>query len=237
MTGTISILIADSSEDFPAALGEILGPRYTLHICSEGNAALALLHALRPDFLILDLSLPGMDGISLLHNAAAAGIFPMVLATTTYRSAYVEASLQELGVQYLMVKPCCMKSIVARVMDLTQRIHLPRDTPTAPQLAVGKTLRELGFEPGVQGWEQLQYAIPLFALDRGQSITKELYPKVGRLCNCDGSCVEHSVRTAIRRAWDTREESAWSKYFPTGTRPSNKKFIARLAEALPMNEP
>lgn len=233
MNGKISMLIADSTEEFPATLGEILGARYTLHVCSEGNAALELLNSLHPELLILDLNLPGMDGITLLQNAAASGVHPMVLATSTYRSAYVEASLQELGVQYLMMRPCSAKALVARVLALSQRLHLPPQAPADPNLAVGKILRELGFDPGVLGWEQLQYAVPLFAMDRRQSMTKELYPKVGRLCACSGASVEHAIRTAIRRAWDSRREEDWEAYFPGSHRPSNRSFIARLADELP----
>lgn len=58
-----TILIADPSELFTEALSHALAPRFHVHICHNGVDALRLLQELRPDILILQLTLPYIDGI------------------------------------------------------------------------------------------------------------------------------------------------------------------------------
>ena len=81
------------------------------------------------------------------------------------------------------------------------------------------------------------YAINLVAVDPWL-LMKEIYPDVGVVCCLnDYRCVERTIRSAIRKAWDNRDDAVWSQYFPRNKagesiRPTNKEFIARLAEEL-----
>ena len=90
----------------------------------------------------------------------------------------------------------------------------------------------------MDGYRQLALALPLFAANPQQLLTKELYPAVARLCSCkDGRSVEHSIRKAIHAAWLHRDNAIWRKYFLIGSGgaascPTNKEFICRLAELL-----
>lgn len=66
----LKLLIADAGEEFRLALEERLHNTYTICGSGEGNEAMALLRSFRPDVMILDLMLPGLDGITLLQRAA-----------------------------------------------------------------------------------------------------------------------------------------------------------------------
>ena len=92
------LLIADGTEDFRLALSEILQETYHVCSCQNGKEALALLRSFQPDVLVLDLMIPGLDGISLLQAASSEGICPMVLATTRVSNSYVLDSAYRLGV-------------------------------------------------------------------------------------------------------------------------------------------
>ena len=84
------------------------------------------------------------------------------------------------------------------------------------------------------GYKQLLLAVPLFARDPFQSLTKELYPAIARkLGFSDGKAVEHSIRSCILYAYAHRDPEIWEQYFPNATKaPSNKQFLSTLAEML-----
>ena len=76
MVGKIRILLADSDGDFcaeMAALCENAEDMELVGIAENGEKALAAVGELRPDLLITELSLPGMDGVLLLEQLRAAG--------------------------------------------------------------------------------------------------------------------------------------------------------------------
>ena len=57
------VLIADGSEEFRQALADALRGIYHIRTSREGNEALALVMDYEPDILVLDLMLPGLDGL------------------------------------------------------------------------------------------------------------------------------------------------------------------------------
>ena len=71
----------------------------------------------------------------------------------------------------------------------------------------------------------------------GMSVTKELYPAVGSLCNSSGMLVERSIRSAVDGAWRKRDDQIWRQFFRADAsgvipRPSNTLFISSLAKPL-----
>ena len=100
--------------------------------------------------------------------------------------------------------------------------------------SVAGLLLELGFSPWHLGYRMLCQAIPRYREDRGQSITKELYPELGqRFGGCGGAGAERAIRYAVAQAWSRGRREVWEGYFPPGgKRPSNLHFIATVAEYL-----
>ena len=236
----MKMLIADSSEEFGGALADVVRGAYILRSCREGRETLAMLNSFQPDLLVLDLLLPGLDGISILRQAASAGLRPMVLATSRYVSDYVVEAMNQLGVGYLMVKPCDVRATAARLGDLTQRLKQPLFTQPDPRTAVSNILLTLGVPTKLRGYAYVREAVLERMRDPGQSITKELYPTVAALCCATPMQVERSIRSAIAAAWSRRDEQVWQLYFPTdpsGTRvrPTNAAFISRLADSLTLS--
>ena len=237
----LKLLIADSGEDFRLALSQALQGAYYVRSCGNGKEALELLRSFRPDVLVLDPMIPELDGISMLESAAAAGIRPMVLVTTAFINSYLTDSAERLGIGYIMRKPCDIPATVARIADLSQRLQPPALTLPDPRNNVSNLLLALGIPTKLRGYNYLREAILLMAKEPGQSITKELYPKVAALCHCEAKHVERSSRSAIQAAWQNRDERIWQLYFPPGAdhtipRPSNGSFITRLADSLRLGE-
>lgn len=231
------LLIAEGSEELTCALEELFRGNCQLRTCSEGDRARYLISQFRPDVLVLDLMLPGYDGLSLLQWLRDQEYHPQVLATTRFWNDYVVEQAQSLGVRYLVRKPCSISALSSRISDLLSRAY-PEEIPRREtEGGLRPLLTALGVPGKLRGYTYLRYAIPMYAGDPLQSVTKVLYPRVAKQCGCQPSHVERSIRSAIEAAWKRRDENIWKLYFPTdetGTviRPTNGTFIARLAEQL-----
>ena len=231
------LLIAEGNEDFLQALEDALRGLYTLRVCRDGQTALQLMHSFKPDILVLDLMLPGLDGISLLQTIADSHMDPMVLATTRYYNDYMLDRLNRFGVGYLMVKPCDVRATIARIGDLTERLRQPRPTRPDSRNSAANLLLQLRIATKHRGYTYLREAVVLMAANPGQSITKELYPAVGSRYGVDHKQVERCIRSALESAWNRRDEQLWRMYFAPDTdgclhRPTNGEFICRLADCL-----
>ena len=233
----LKLLISDGNREFSDALVRHLQGAYQVRTAFEGRQTLETILSYQPDLLILDLMLPGMDGVSILQTAAEAGAQPMVLATTCYVNDYVLDALTRLNVGYLMKKPCDVRATVRRLGDLSQRLHAPVFTGPDPRTAASNLVLTLGVRTKLDGYTYLLDAIPMALRDPGISLTKELYPEVGKLHRASGVQVERAIRGAVQSAWERRDEHVWRMYFQPGpdgrvTRPTNGGFITRLAECL-----
>ena len=97
-----------------------------------------------------------------------------------------------------------------------------------------KMLHSLHISVHRQGYKALLLAIPCYALDCDQSLSKEVYPYVAqRLSYADWHGVERAIRLVILDAWERRNPAIWEDCFPGQRKaPTNKQFIAVLAQRL-----
>lgn len=226
-----TVLIVEPSEDFRLQLAASFGKHYAILTCSDGIAAMELLRQHRPEILILSLFLPGMDGLYFLEEAGDLRP-PVILCTTVQVPNYIMQAAQDLGVGYIIRKPCPVRAVVNRVADMLRKQQ--EQKPDNPQAIIGDHLLRLGYASHLDGFQQLRVGVPLFAQDPHQLLTKELYPAIASLCGITSrKSVEHSIRTATNDAWSRRDEALWKEYFPHHREcPSNKEVLSRLAEFL-----
>lgn len=231
------ILIADISAGFCQTLCDILGDKFQMLSCQDGLQALELLERERPHLLVADLALPGLDGIALIRSAMAQSPRPACLVTTRFLSPYIENALTELAVDYVMLKPCDIQAVTERIGELVD-MEVPVKTYDP---SIANALINLDVAPRRQGFPCLELAVALYIDDPGISMTKELYPAIGRELDRSPSCVERSIRACVHGAWDRRNEKLWRLYFRPDRnghvpRPTNAAFIAAVAEHLRQNE-
>jgi class 3 adenylate cyclase/CheY-like chemotaxis protein len=115
------ILVAD---DLPANLHVLqlrLGAQgYEVVTAADGEAALAAARATRPDLILLDVMMPGLDGLEVCRRLRADPAFPftpIVLVTAKTDTADVVAGLEAGGDEYL-AKPVDQTALVARVRSM-----------------------------------------------------------------------------------------------------------------------
>lgn len=93
---------------------------YQVLTASDGNAALTVFDKEKPDFLILDLNLPGMDGLDVCREIRRDSNIPILMLTARVEEADKLIGL-ELGADDYVVKPFSPREIVARVKTIFRR--------------------------------------------------------------------------------------------------------------------
>ena len=86
----------------------------------DGEAALASVRGHRPDLVVLDLGLPGMDGLDVARELRRASTTPIVMLTARGEETDRIVGL-ELGADDYLVKPFSPKELVARVRAVLRR--------------------------------------------------------------------------------------------------------------------
>ena len=92
---------------------------YDVHTCDTGPDALAMLEKYRPDALILDLTLPVMDGLTVLRKT---GFRPQsILALTNLATPAALQAAADAGVQDMILIPCTIRHIIEHLNTLIEK--------------------------------------------------------------------------------------------------------------------
>ena len=86
-----------------------------------GEVGLARLRYERPDVLVLDLMLPGLDGWALIEQARSEGIGTPILVVSARGTEHDRVHALQIGADDYLVKPFSMKELVARVRAAARR--------------------------------------------------------------------------------------------------------------------
>jgi DNA-binding NarL/FixJ family response regulator len=117
----ISVLIVDDHPVVRQGLRALLEVQDEMTVAGEagdGPAAISLAESLRPDIVLLDLKLPGMDGVAVLRPLRAAGLRVLVLTSATEPSAAAAAvRAGAAGVVYKDIDPAALVRAIRSVHD------------------------------------------------------------------------------------------------------------------------
>jgi DNA-binding response OmpR family regulator len=95
-------------------------------VTADGDAALSSARGHRPDLVVLDLGLPGRDGLDVARELRRSSNVPIVMLTARGDETDRVAGL-ELGADDYVVKPFSPKELVARVRAVLRRTDTARD--------------------------------------------------------------------------------------------------------------
>lgn len=87
---------------------------YSVAVCGDGNTALRAYADQRPDAVLLDIMLPGRDGVEVCRQIRAQGDTPVIMLTARTDTADVVRGL-EAGADDYVVKPFKPKELIARL--------------------------------------------------------------------------------------------------------------------------
>ncbi len=118
-----SIMVVDDDQDLAEMLGIVLnGAGYEVDLVSRGDEVMALFTAQNPDLVLLDVMLPGIDGVEVCKLIREKSLVPIVMLTAKGDTQDVVAGL-EAGADDYMVKPFNPSELVARI-----KVRLRRTT-------------------------------------------------------------------------------------------------------------
>jgi two-component system phosphate regulon response regulator PhoB len=144
-----NILIVDDEEDVLELVRYNLDKEgYKVEMATSGEEALAKAKAKLPNLIVLDLMLPGIDGLSVckkLKSDSKTGSIPVVMLTAKGEETDIVTGL-ELGADDYITKPFSPKVLVARVRRILQKV-VARDLEKTPvkihELTIDPARREV----------------------------------------------------------------------------------------------
>ncbi|EON24704.1 MULTISPECIES: MtrAB system response regulator MtrA [Nocardioides] len=128
-----SILVVDDDSSLAEMLSIVLRQEgFESRIVTRGDEALEAFRSFRPDLVLLDLMLPGKDGIDVCREIRAESGVPIVMLTAKGDTIDVVVGLES-GADDYVVKPFKPKELVARIRARVRR----NDAPTSESLSIG----------------------------------------------------------------------------------------------------
>ena len=140
---TSRILVVDDDTALAEMIGIVLSTEgFETAFCADGAQAVDAWRRERPDLILLDLMLPGMDGIEICTRVRAESGIPIIMLTARTDTADVVRGL-EVGADDYIVKPFNPKELVARIRTRLR----PASTAATGTLSIGDlTLDVAGHE-------------------------------------------------------------------------------------------
>ncbi|GAA4348784.1 MtrAB system response regulator MtrA [Microbacterium rhizosphaerae] len=109
------ILVVDDDTALAEMIGIVLRTEgFETSFCADGAQAVEAFRTQRPDLILLDLMLPGMDGIEICTRVRAESGIPIIMLTARTDTADVVRGLES-GADDYIVKPFNPKELVARI--------------------------------------------------------------------------------------------------------------------------
>ena len=115
---------------------------YEVDVAHDGEQGLTLAHERTPGVVILDLMLPGMDGIEVCRRLRAAGDVTIIMLTARDSVADKVEGL-DAGADDYITKPFAFEELLARVRAALRRKASPGETLTVGDLTIRRESREV----------------------------------------------------------------------------------------------
>jgi len=120
------LVVEDEPTIGDAVVQRLVAEGYQAELALDGLAALAAAAARPPDLVVLDVMLPGIDGLEVCRRLQAQSPVPVLMVTARDDEADVLVGLA-VGADDYLTKPFSMRELVARVAALLRRVERARE--------------------------------------------------------------------------------------------------------------
>ena len=240
MQECIKVVLADANEEFRMLLQDTVektGEFAVVGSCADGNEALELVKEKGAQMVIMDLVLPGMDGLSLLAELEKMPFKPKSIVVSAFMNDHAVSEAAERGAYYFMTKPCLGAAVMEQMRLAVGNSGDESQHPHDLETMVTSIIHEIGVPAHIKGYQYLREAIMLAVEDMEiiNAVTKILYPEVAKRFATTPSRVERAIRHAIEVAWDRGDLETLQRFFgytvnSAKGKPTNSEFIAMIAD-------
>ena len=105
------VLIVEDNDRVRDVLEEFLGFGYTVDAAANASVALQRIGTHPPDVILLDVNMPGTDGLTLMDTIRGLGVTAPIFVMTGYDSADIARRASESGVTAYLVKPVELRKL------------------------------------------------------------------------------------------------------------------------------
>lgn len=255
----LNVAIADDNERMVRLLDEIVRNDDELEVigtAKDGEEAYELIKNKEPDVVLLDIVMPKLDGLGVMDkvnrdkNIKKHPAFIMISAIGQEK---ITEDAFDMGAEYFLMKPFDNEMVLNRIKRVkernTKKSHDIRKVNAYEkkqefkernlEADVTNIIHEIGVPAHIKGYQYLREAIIMSVndIDMLNSITKMLYPTIGKKYQTTPSRVERAIRHAIEVAWsrgkmDTIDELFGYTISNGKGKPTNSEFIALIADKI-----
>lgn len=234
----LRLYIADADAFHTAQVRKTLarcGQYEIIGASEDGCAALKQISTVMTDLVLLDLQLPGMDGLSLLKAVRTLRHPPVCVVCTRFYSDITVSCAMKNGATFVLYKPLVYATLPDILLECHRMSRPPLMalaeaslSPSGDGLSlVRRRISSLGIPAKLIGYQYIMEAVKLL-WDRPtliKNLSKGLYAEIAKRLETTPSCVERSIRHAVTIGYQRGE---LQRRFPA--KPSNKVFLEYLLE-------
>ncbi|MEH2423500.1 MAG: response regulator [Nostoc sp.] len=213
------ILLADDNTDMRDYLRRLLSQRYEVEAVADGTAALAAIQAQRPDLILSDLIMPGLDGFELLRQLRAdpqTSELPVILLSAQAGEESCVSGLAAEADDYL-IKPFSARELLTRVESTLKLAEIRKQAAQA--LQASEQQLKLALKSSKLGsWQfdlqtnllstsdqcKVNYGLPIEADFSHQVLMERIHPE-------DRTWVQAAIQDSItnRSNYDVEYRTVW----------------------------
>lgn len=245
----MKVLIVDNNVELCRILEEYINKQHdleTIGLAHDGEKALKMIKQLEPDVVLLDITMPYLDGIGVLERLRTLKLQkrPRVIVITAFGSDTLILRMQALQPDYFMVKPFRLQVLVDRIRQFSEeedtlaplgQSAASVDSSVHFKQKITQLLHNMGVPPHYKGFSYLREAALMCVEDGylGGGLTKEMYPALAERFGTTSGGVEAAIRNAVISAWENGNTAYISKLCggkDIGRVPTNSLIIAKISE-------
>lgn len=128
MSAAIQVLLIDDEIMFVQSLTKVLKKRgMGVRAAHDGPAALELLSTEEPDVIVLDLRMPGMDGLAVLNEIRRRDTLTPVILLTGYIDIDRVTQALDKGAAEVLLKPCPIDTLISAIENACEFKDISRE--------------------------------------------------------------------------------------------------------------
>ena len=245
MSKKINILMVDDNEYIVSKVKNYFSKHEVIKLVltavdGKKGLNLAINHQNEYDLILMDLIMPGLDGIEFLEQLRNKGVNKRIIIMSSYKKEYVIKTVSEYNVDYYMLKPFSMESLEKRILEIMNAREIRvSEKESDLRIKVTDMLHNLGVPSHIRGYQYIRDGIIMMYNEKHmlKGVTKEIYPELANKYQTTSSRVERAIRHAIEVSWARGDYSLMEQYFGNSidldkSKPTNSEFLVTLTDRL-----